>query len=303
MSKYTLKQFQTAYPNDDACLHQIFILRYGHLVSCPKCQKEPAFVKVKDRRSYQCPYCSYQVYPTVGTIFEKSTTPLTSWFMAIYLHCSTRNGVAAKELERVLSVCYKTALRMAHQIKIMMVETDFGQLMGEVMIDETYIGMLGKNMHRDRKKILLPKDANGNKKSNKIGVMGMMGKDGKIITKVLGVETHPDDTLKDIVIGNVHPDSVVVTDAYPPYKNLKKHFNKHVRVDHEKDEYVKDGFTTNNVENYWSTLKRMIKGTHIHVSKKHLSKYVAENTFRYLRRNQPEKMFEKILEKMKDNDY
>jgi len=86
---------------------------------------------------------------------------------------------------------------------------------------------------------------------------------------------------------------------HPPYKNLKKHFKKHVRVDHDKDEYVKDGFTTNNVENYWSTLKRMIKGTHIHVSNKHLSKYIAENTFRYENRNEPEKMFNNILEKIR----
>ena len=120
MNKYTIKEFRNDYPNDDACLDRIFQLRYNNLV-CPKCEGIKPFVKITNRRAYQCPSCSFQLYPTQGTIFEKTTTPLTYWFQAIYLQTTTRNGVAAKELERQLCVCYKTALRMAHQIKILII--------------------------------------------------------------------------------------------------------------------------------------------------------------------------------------
>ena len=108
MQKFTITQFKAAYPNDDACLDRIFKLRFSNLV-CPKCESDKPFTRVKDRRSYQCPCCGFQVYPTKDTPFEKTTTPLTYWFMAIFLQTTTRNGVAAKELERVLNVSYPTA--------------------------------------------------------------------------------------------------------------------------------------------------------------------------------------------------
>ena len=89
--------------------------------------------------------------------------------------------------------------------------------------------------------------------------------------------------------------ATVITDEFRSYNILTKKDFIHLRVDHTKNEYVKDGFSTNRNENWNSTMKRMIKGTHIHVSRKHLAKYVAENTFRYVNRKQPEMMFEKIL--------
>src|ERR1700712_3908183 len=104
MKKYTLKQFQANYPDDDTCLEKLFQLRFTSLI-CPKCESDRPFTRVSNRRSHQCPSCSYQLYATKGTIFEKTTTPLTHWFYAIFLQTTTRNGVAAKELERQLDVC------------------------------------------------------------------------------------------------------------------------------------------------------------------------------------------------------
>ncbi len=139
MNKYTITQFRTAYPDNDACLDRIFKLRFSNLV-CPKCESDKPFTRVKDRRSYQCPACGHQVYPTKDTVFEKTTTPLTHWFYAIFLQTTTRNGVAAKELERQLSICYTTALRMNHQIKKLMKGKGLGLVKGIVQIDEVYIG-------------------------------------------------------------------------------------------------------------------------------------------------------------------
>jgi predicted RNA-binding Zn-ribbon protein involved in translation (DUF1610 family) len=148
MKKFTINQFRAMYPDDDTCLDKVFRLRYSNLI-CPKCVSDKPFTRVKDRRSYQCPACGFQVYPTQGTIFQKSTTPLTHWFYAIYLQTTTRNGVAAKELERQLDICYKTALRMAHQIKILMSNRTTDPFTGVISMDETYVGGLNGNRHRE----------------------------------------------------------------------------------------------------------------------------------------------------------
>src|SRR5262245_6193508 len=116
MKRFTITQFRAMYPDDDACLDKLFELRFSNLI-CPKCESDKKFTRVKNRRSYQCPNCAFQVYPTKDTIFEKTTTPLHYWFYAIFLQTTTRNGVAAKELQRQLNICYTTALRMNHQIK------------------------------------------------------------------------------------------------------------------------------------------------------------------------------------------
>lgn len=289
----SISQFNSVYPDDNACLHKIFAIGYNHVKECPKCNRTPNFSKVKNRRSYQCLSCGHQIYPTVGTIFERSSISLKSWFLIMYLHTTTRNGISAKEIERLIEVSYPTALRMAHRIKSIMMQ-DFGhKLSNYVMVDETYIGMKSRNMHSNKK----PDFKNGT--TNKITVMGFMEKSGTVITKVMGQETIPAMTYKQIVEDNVDSKAILITDAFPAYKNLHFSFPNHIRVDHTHGEYVKNGHSTNPLENYWSTLKRMIKGTHIHVSKKHLSKYIAENTFRYMNRHQPDKMFELIIDRIR----
>lgn len=297
MAKFTIKQFREQFPTDDACLDYLFEAKFGARTGCPSCSVESKFKRVKNKRSYQCPICSFQIYPTAETVFHQTTTPLTYWFYAIYLFTTTRNGVAAKELERQLGVCYKTALRMAHQIKKLMMEDEEQKLMGEVIMDETFFGGRTPNKHKLERDIL---NSNGTGAINKTAaVFGMMEKGGRIITRVLDEPRINGATLKPIIRANVSPEAILVTDGHGAYSKLNKEFSAHHIIEHDKGIFVKDGFTTNNIENYWSTLKRMIKGTHIHVSKKHLPKYVAENTFRYVNRNEPEKMFEKILAKAK----
>lgn len=287
--KFTIQQFSELFPDDDTCLDFLFKKQYGDS-GCPACAIDKQLVRIEGRRAYQCPTCRHQVYPTAGTIFEKTTTPLTQWFYAIYLYTTTRNGVAAKELERALGICYVTALRMSHKIRELMADTNSTKLFGVVSADESYLGMLSKNMHKSKRAKL-----NLAAGENKTGVMGMISSDGRVVTKVLGVETG-DKSFLEILKDNIDPESTVVTDAFLPYRNAKHHFKGHVVVDHTKNEFVKDGFTTNNIENYWSHMKRMIKGTHIHVSRKYLHRYIAENTFRYMNRKEPEKMFHKILD-------
>ncbi len=182
MKRFTITEFRERYPDDDVCLHKLFELRFNNLV-CPKCESDKTFTRVKNRRSYQCPNCAFQVYPTKDTVFEKTTTPLTFWFYAIFLQTTTRNGVAAKELERQLNVCYTTALRMNHQIKKLMAGKKLGKLSGIVQVDECYIGQSLVTMNQKRKAMM--KKNNETKFDNKTGVMGFVSSDNKIKFEVM----------------------------------------------------------------------------------------------------------------------
>ncbi len=288
MNKLTINQFRAAYPNDDACLDKIFQLRFNNLV-CPKCESDNKFKRVEGRRSYFCPNCAFQLYPTKDTVFEKSTTSLLDWFLIIYMQCTTRNGVSAKEIERTLNVYYKTALRMAHQIKILMADKKLSQLSGTVQIDETYFGMKLANKHaKERKEIY---ERGGNKHDNKTGVMGFISDDKKLKFEVMTDAK----SFKQRVKANVHKNSVIVTDSHLGYKGLEINYIKHEVLNHFENEFKRGEFTTNGIENAWSNLKRTIKGTHIHVSTKHLQKYVDEVAFRMMQRENQDGMFEIVL--------
>ena len=134
--KYTKKNFEREFPNDDVCLDYIFNQRFGNDFECPKCYKIDSYYRVKKRKSYSCAWCANQVYPLNGTIFQKTSTPLTDWFYIIFLTSQAKNGISAKEIERQIGVTYKCAWRMAKQIRLLMVQSG-SMLRGTVEADET----------------------------------------------------------------------------------------------------------------------------------------------------------------------
>lgn len=289
MKKYTYDTFRAQYSNDDACLHKLFLNRYGNLKECPECNKATTFKKVKNRRSYQCQQCGFQLYPTAGTVFEKTTTPLSIWFYAIYLHTTTRNGVAAKELERSCSICYKTALRISHQLKkLYAVKSDAPQLEGTVEADETYVGGRIQNKHAWERESI----KNSTSPLKKAVVFGMVERGGKAFAKVVTGVKQTD--IVPIILDNLSQTSKLVTDNSHIYNPLQAYYEHHV-VNHEAGEYARGDVHSNTIENLWSCLKRTIKGTHIHVSRQHLQKYVDEVLFRYVNRNRQDEMFDLIL--------
>ena len=190
--------------------------------------------------------------------------------------------MSAKELERQLGVTYKTAWRMGHEIRKHMAAVDGDNSLGGfgkiVEVDETYIG--GKTTQKKAFK-------------NKAVVLGMLEKDGDVMTKV--VPNRHSVTLVKEVRKNVLKDTEVHTDEARQYDYLQGHY-KHKRVNHSAKQYVgKDGQTTNSIEGFFFHLKRTIKGTHIWVSPKHLSKYTGEAEFMYNRRNRPLTMLPELL--------
>jgi transposase-like protein len=266
--KYTIADLQKDFANDDVCLDYIFNAKY------PEAE---GYYRIKDRKCYSHKTTKHQIHPLVGTIFEKTSTPLTLWFHAIFLFASSKNGVSAKELQRQLGVTYKCAWRIAYQIRQLM-EQDGDMLTGTVEVDETYMG--GKHLMKDGR-------------TKKAAIMGMVERDGKVIANhVPNRETH-------IVLGqikrNVSTDAVVMSDEYGAYKKLPKLGYESHRVKHGKKVYVRGNTHTNTIEGFWGQFKRSIKGTHHSISKKHLQSYLNEFAFRYNLRASSVPIFEVLL--------
>src|ERR1043166_3184564 len=139
----TLREFQHRFPTEDSCLDHLFQVRYAG-TNCPKCDRQLSYSRVKARRAYQCAWCANQLYPTAGTPFDRTRTSLRDWFYVMFLFTTTRNGVAAKFVQREIGVTYKTAWRMCHEIRKYMAALDSDDPLGgpgvTVEIDETHVG-------------------------------------------------------------------------------------------------------------------------------------------------------------------
>jgi transposase-like protein len=253
------------FPNEGVCLDTIFLERYGDVKDCPRCGViDTKFYRVKGRKCYACMHCSYQLHPLAETIFHKSSTPLKSWFYAIYLFSVSKNGVAAKELERHLGVTYKTAHRMARQIRSLMGQD--GQIGGYgsvVEADETYIG--GKASLKS-------------KFENKTPVLGVAERNGDV--KAITVTGANASTALPFLRSRVALDTTIVTDDSRIYNRLKREY-RHDSVNHSAKEYVRGTVHTNTIEGFWGQMKRSIDGTYHCVSPKYLQLYVNEFVFRY----------------------
>ena len=277
----TIHNFFKKFPDDDACLDYLMEQKYGRTLDCSKCGKRGKFHRIKRHPAYECAWCGHEIYPMVGTMFFRSHTPLQKWYYAIYLFTTSRHGVAAKELQRQLGVSYPTAFRMAHKIREYMGAVDGeAPLGGLIEADETYVG--GRVRGR----------GHGYRK-NKTVVFGMAKRGGDIMTKV--VPNVKRRTLEPLIRKNVMAGSTVHTDDLRSYLRLPAAGYKHGVVNHSAGEYVRGNCHVNSVEGFWSRLKNSIRGTHVHVSRKHLWKYVKEFEYRYNRRQSQELMFGNLL--------
>jgi transposase len=280
-----IAQFFKQFPTDEICLQHLFNVRFGQGFACPSCKRPSKWFRIKAERAYSCQFCGHHLHPTVGTPFEQTRTPLQLWFYAIYLFTTTRNGVAAKELQRQLGVTYKTAWRMAGLIREHMATVDGDGILGgnwqSVEIDETMVGGVRKGGKRGR-------GAEG-----KTVVLGMMD-EGEVVTKVVANVKRA--TLLPHITAHVAKGSLVNTDELKSYNSLPDHGYRHITVNHGAGQYVGTmGATVNGIEGFWSQLKRSINGTHIHVSGKHLWKYAKEAEYRFNRRDCASSMLPELL--------
>ena len=282
MKTYTIKDFETQFPTDNACLDFLKEARFPKGIYCPKCQKITTHYRIVKRKVYSCEFCASHVSPTAGTIFHKSDTPLRSWFHAIFLMASTKTGISAKQLQRELGVTYKTAWRMFKEIRKLMAE-DISPLTGQVEVDETYIG--GKRSGK-----------RGRGAAGKTIVVGLTERKGNAIVKVVpDVKTR---TLLPMIWKNVSSDSTIFTDDLPSYNQVAKLGYAHEIVQHAPKQYVSGVAHVNTVESLWSTIKRGINGVNHSVSPLYLQSYLDSYIFRYNHRKDEQPMFLSLLERI-----
>ena len=288
--EFSVREFFTRFPDEAACLDHIMIVRFGGTtMDCPACGAEGKFHKLRDRRVYACPHCLHQIAPTANTILHDTRTPLVSWFYAMYLFCTTRHGVSGKELQRQLGVTYKTAYRIGMQIRKLTEKADtFDALLsGHVEMDEAYVG--GRRSGGKR----------GRGAPGKTIVMGMIERGGRMAVEV--IPNVKKETLRNVVLDNIEPGSVVSTDELMSYGLLTGDGYQHGTVKHGAKEYsfydyrLGETFHVNTVEGFWRLFKASIRSTHVQISGKHMARYLSEFTFRANHRERVNGMFDLLV--------
>lgn len=273
----TLQQAVIAFSDEQFCIDIIAAMRWvdGQAV-CPKCTGTNVHF-MQSRKVWQCKNkeCKKQFSVKVGTIFEDSAITLDKWLMAMWLLVNAKNGISSYELHRAIDITQKSAWHVLHRLRTAMTVGSIEKLSGTVECDETFVGGIAKNMHRKRRDAAQAKEG---RNGMKVGVFGMVQRKGKVRAKV--VRSRRSEDLIPPIHENVEFGSQVYTDQHQPYMhNLPKDYIHEV-VNHAR-EYVRGNVHTNSIENFWSLLKRTIKGTYISVSPAHLQKYVEEQVFRY----------------------
>lgn len=281
----TIIEVVTRFASEDTCISHLERIRWPRGLRCLRCNKatvsrlESEGKTGKERHLYHCSPCRYQWSVTTGTIFHDSHLPLTKWFLAIYLICSAKKGVSAKQLQRDLGVTYKTAWYMAHRIRLAMSEEP-NLLAGVCEIDETYVGGKQSGKH-------------GREPSKKVPVVGMKEKtSGKI--RLQAVRDCSSTTLKDFIRKNAEAGTEFHTDEWKGYLWLDSSEFAHRTVNHSKEYVTRDGVHTNGCENVWSLFKRGIMGVYHKVSAKYLPLYLDEFAFRFNNRHEVDLM-DKVL--------
>ncbi|MCL5019780.1 MAG: IS1595 family transposase [Patescibacteria group bacterium] len=285
--KFTFKDFLKRYPNDEACLREIYENRYPQGVTCKGCQRVTRYYPLKGRTTFSCGFCATQLSPLTDTIFEHSAVSLKLWFYAMFLMTKTKSGISAKQLERELGVSYKTAHRMFKQIRKLMQEEPT-LLDGNVEVDETFVGGKGKNRATKPNFNEIPKEV----------VWGAVQRGGRVYAK--HVANTGKWTLLEQIHKNIDKNATIMTDNYAGYQQLSKYGYHHFAVNHGASEYVRGEIHTNTIEGVWSQFKRGIIGVYRHVSKEYLQSYVNEYSFRYNYRNLGDGMFDLLVNRVMD---
>lgn len=254
-------------------------IRWPDGAICPHCGGCERVMKLKGKSTrsgvYKCGDCRKQFTVTVGTVFERSHVPLNKWLMATHLVCSSKKGLSAHQLHRMIGVTYKTAWFMMHRIREAMREPFTEQLGGGghyVESDETYIG--NKSTPRGYK-------FRGSQHKEK--VLTLVERDGK--ARSFHINRVNARTVGSILRDQIASDSALITDDASHYIKPGRDFAGHASVNHSASEYVRGSVHTNTIEGFFSILKRGMNGVYQHCSPKHLKRYLAEFDFRYSYRN------------------
>jgi len=278
----TLIEAVRYFSDPDVCLDFVAQLRWPDgKATCPTCgSQDVRFISTRQLWECKTKHPRRQFSIKVGTIFEDSPIPLDKWLVTIWM-IANKNGVSSYEIHRSIGVTQKTAWFMLHRIRLAMRSETFERMNGEVEVDETFVGGKARFMHKVRRE-RIKGQARRASVIGKTVVMGLLerhGPDGHSRIRAKVISNTSRRVFRSIVKRNVEAGADVFTDAHPSYALLRNTY-AHQVIDHA-ESYVRGRVHTNGLENFWSLLKRAIKGTYVSIEPFHLFRYLDEQSFRY----------------------
>jgi transposase-like protein len=268
------------YQDADKAREHLEAIRWPDGPICPHCGTLDRGSKIEGGRKglYFCNACRQQYTVTVGTVYERSKIPLNKWLLATHLMTSSKTAISAHQLHRMLGLTYKSSWFMCHRIREAMNDIKpepMGGPEGHVQSDETYIGNSSKRAkgykkgHRHKQQVVALVEPSSGR------------------ARAFHVKKATQESVRDILVRNVRRTTTLVTDESRLYMETGREYADHQTVQHTGvgAEYVnKNGYTTNNVENFFGVFKRGFKGTYSHCEEQHLQRYLKEFDFRYTHR-------------------
>ena len=277
--KYDIGEFKSlfdllqAFPTEESCIAYLEKQLWGD--GEPVSPFDPTSkVYRRGDGQYRCKNTGKNFNIRIGTIFEGAKVPLRKWFMAIYLITTSNKGISSIKLAEDIDVTQKTAWYMNQRIREAFNIALEEKLDGEVELDETFVGGKNKNRHRNKK----VRNSQGRSFKDKVPVMGMLERGGKVVCKVVRNTSHK--SLTAPILRNVKRTATLYSDEWQGYRVVHKLYKHHI-VDHGHGQYVDGNAYTNTIEGFWGIMKRGLVGIYTHTSKKHLQRYVNEFCFRY----------------------
>jgi transposase-like protein len=274
------------FANADNCREYLVARRWPNGVTCPTCGSKSVYFD-SSRNGWECktrhPKRKFSL--KTGTIFEDSPLGLDKWLPTVWMIANCKNGVSSWEIHRAIGVTQKTAWFMLHRVRLAMQDEDGGKLSGDVEVDETYIGGKARNMHKSKREKIGMNPAMP--MLGKMAVMGLLERHperGESRVRLQIVQGRKVRDVQPPVRANVTEGANIHTDAFSSYAGLSKDYVHNV-IDHA-EKYVDGNVHTNGLENFWSLLKRSIKGTYVAVEPFHLFRYLDEQAFRFNNRNE-----------------
>lgn len=276
----TLDQIMAHFGTDEAAREYLEATRWPNGPVCPHCGNDdraciyditPNPAKKIRAGLRECKACGKSFTVTVGTIFADSKIPLRKWLVAWYMLCTSKKGVSALQIQRMLAIgSYRSAWFMMHRIRFALRDPVFADKLGggggTVEADETYVGGKVKGMGRAYK-------------GNKTPVVALVERGGRVRSRSVGKVTGK--TLRQVLDTHLDPSANLMTDDLPAYRKPGKRFASHETVNHSAGEYVRGNAHTNTVEGYFALFKRGVHGTFHHIGHQYIDQYLAEFDFRY----------------------
>ena len=270
------------FSDETAAREALEAVRWPNGPYCPHCGVTERIAKVEGEKHrpglYYCNTCKGTFTVTVGTVFERSKVPLTKWWLASHLMGSSKKGMSAHQLHRMLGVTYKTAWFMAHRLREAMAELDPSPLGGPGKVvegDETWIGP-GRDVFVNGRGWMKERGHAGKSK-----VISLVERGGR--ARSFRVDDFSPETIK-AALSHVDTRSRLHTDEAHHYKKPGRGFAKHERVNHSEEEYARGDVTTNTVEGFFGIFKRGMLGVYQQCGEQHLQRYLHEFAFRYSNR-------------------